>query len=197
MRYTIVGLGNPGDAYAGSRHNVGRSILERLAEREDGIGEWKEDKKAQALASKGMLGGNDVTLVLPETFMNRSGRAASHFVKGAKSAELLIVVYDDMDLPLGRIRIAFGRSSGGHKGVDSIIRWVKTKNFIRIRVGVASSTPSGKLKKPKGEQKVLDFLMSPFKKPEQEVFKKVSGRVEEAIRVIVEEGRVVAMNQFN
>ena len=129
--------------------------------------------------------------------MNRSGGAVAVFVKNKKAAEKLVVVYDDMDLPLGSMRIAFGRNSGGHRGIESIVRTLKTKDFVRIRVGVSPTTPSGKLKKPKGEKAVVDFLMKPFRKPEQSMVKRTEGRVLDALQTIVREGGQTAMNQFN
>jgi len=129
--------------------------------------------------------------------MNKSGLAAKKYVTSVKKAEKLIVVYDDMDLPLGSLKISFGRGSGGHRGIESLVRSLRTKNFIRIRVGIVPTTPTGKLKKPKGENKVLDFIMGEFKKPELEILKKVNKQAVQVIEVLVTEGREKAMNQFN
>ncbi len=106
-------------------------------------------------------------------------------------------MYDDIDLPLGTLKISFNRGSGGHRGVESVIKSVKTKAFIRLRVGVAPTTPSGKIKKPKGEQKILDFLMGDFKPKERDVLKKTSKKVVEALEMIVLEGKEKAMGKFN
>ena len=119
------------------------------------------------------------------------------FVTSKKKAEKLIVVYDDIDIPLGKIKISYNRGSGGHKGVESIIRNIKTKAFIRIRVGVAQTTPTGKIKKPKGDDKVLDFLMGEFKQKEIEIFKNVSKSVVGAINTIINDGVEKAMNVYN
>jgi PTH1 family peptidyl-tRNA hydrolase len=196
MQYVIVGLGNPGEEYEGSRHNAGRTLVERFAARGD-FPEWKNDKKARAHVTKGELAGNGVTLVLPDTFMNRSGSAVLSFVKSVKAAERLVVVYDDIDLPIGTMKISFGRGSGGHRGVESVARSLKTKDFVRVRVGVAPTTPSGKVKKPRGEKEVVNFLMKPFRKPEQEKLKKLEKQVLGALDAIIEKGRAVAMNEFN
>ena len=129
--------------------------------------------------------------------MNKSGLSLKPIITSTKKAESLIVIYDDLDMPLGKFKISFGRGSGGHKGVESIARSIKTKDFIRIRVGIAPTTPSGKIKKPKGEQKIIDFILGDFKKPEIEKLKKVFKKVNEALEVIIEEGRSKAMNEFN
>jgi peptidyl-tRNA hydrolase, PTH1 family len=196
MKHVIVGLGNPGEEYKDSRHNTGRTLLESFAKKNDFF-DFDNDKRSQALVSKGRLGKQDVVLVLPETFMNKSGRSALSFVTSKKAAERCVVVYDDIDLPLGTIKITFGRGSGGHRGVESVIKSLKTKDFVRIRVGVSPATPKGKVKKPKGDGKVLDFLMGDFRKSEKLILKKVSKQVNDALIVLIEEGRAQAMNKFN
>lgn len=201
--YTIVGLGNPGDEYTHTRHNMGRIILENFAKKNDFF-EWELNKKLKAMVSKGEVGKNKVTLVEPETFMNKSGLSVKPFLdkqkpacRQAGKAEKLIVIYDDIDLPFGTFKIAFNKGSGGHKGVDSIIKSIRTKEFIRIRVGICPVTPAGKLKKPKTEQKVLDLIMKDFKKPELDVIKKLSKNINEALIEMIQNGRVSAMNKFN
>lgn len=194
--WIIAGLGNPGEGYEKTRHNTGRMIVAELGD-SGGFSEWKEDKKIKAHVSKGKVGSSAVTLMLPDTFMNKSGDAVKQLVKNAKQAEQLVVVYDDLDLPLGAVRIAFGRNSGGHRGVESIVKSLRTKNFTRIRIGVSPTTPKGVLKKPKGNEQVLHFIMDAFAKKEADTFQKASKRACEALKTVVEEGRVRAMNQFN
>jgi len=196
MAYTIVGLGNPGKEYEGSRHNMGRTLVARFSSTND-FSDWKENKKAKAFVANGEIGKEKVVALLPNTFMNKSGETALYYVKSKKTAEKLVVVYDDIDLPLGSMKISFGRGSGGHRGVESIVKFLKTKDFIRVRVGVAPTTPSGKIKKPKGEKEVVDFLLKNFRKTEQEVLKKIGKRVDEALSTIITEGRAVAMNKCN
>jgi PTH1 family peptidyl-tRNA hydrolase len=135
--------------------------------------------------------------MLPETFMNKSGEAVAAQVSNAKSVARLIVLYDELDLGLGTIRVSFGRSSGGHRGVESIIKKIHTKDFIRIRVGISPTTPSGKLKKPTGEKKVINFILGKFTQKEETVLLKLSHLVEEALITIVKDGRVAAMNRYN
>jgi PTH1 family peptidyl-tRNA hydrolase len=196
MSWVIAGLGNPGEEYVDSRHNAGRMALEYYAKK-SGLPGWKEDKKANAATAGTKIGKHIVLLVLPNTFMNKSGSAVKRYIKSMKAAERLVVVYDDLDLPLGSIKLSFDRGSGGHKGVESIIRAVKTKKFTRIRIGVSPSTATGKLRKPQGEDEVVDFILKKFKAPEMEELKRVFKKVAEAIDCIVADGPHIAMNKFN
>lgn len=144
-----------------------------------------------------MIGKTTIALVLPDTFMNKSGSAVGKFVKSAKAAEKLVVVYDDLDLPLGKFKLSFDRGSGGHKGVESIMRAVKTKKFTRVRVGVSPSTAGGKLRKPEGEKVVNNFILTKFRAHEIAALKPVFKRVALALQAIVSNGRERAMNEFN
>jgi PTH1 family peptidyl-tRNA hydrolase len=190
--FYIVGLGNPGEEYENTRHNTGALAVENFAKKSD-FPAWNTDKKLSALVTESKVS----KLILPQTFMNKSGNSLKLLITSKKKAENLIVIYDDLDMPLGKLKISFGRGSGGHKGVESIVRAIKTKDFIRIRVGIAPATPSGKIKKPKGEKKIVDFILGNFSKKETETLKKVSGKVSEALEVIIKEGRAKAMNKFN
>jgi PTH1 family peptidyl-tRNA hydrolase len=192
----IVGLGNPGAEYEGTRHNAGRMALEHFRKKH-GFPEWETDKKLKSHVSEGKIGKEKAMLVAPDTFMNNSGRAVGQLIASAKAAKDLIVVYDDLDLPLGALKISFGRSSGGHNGLESVIRAVKTKDFSRFRLGVSPATPSGKTKKPSGEKKVLDFLLGDFSKKEEEALKKLFKKTDEALECAVTEGYETAMNRFN
>lgn len=196
MTWIIVGLGNPGEEYTNTRHNAGRMALEYFAKNAR-FSEWSEDKKAKANVAKGAIGKNLVALVNPNTFMNKSGSAVAKFVKSVKAAERLVVAHDDLDLPLGTIKISFDRGSGGHKGIDSIMRAVKTKKFVRLRIGVSPATASGLIKKPSGEQEVLKFILARFKPSEHEELKKIFKKTSLAIETIVTEGREMAMNVAN
>ncbi len=192
MAWVIVGLGNPGSEYENTRHNAGRMALFSYAKKND-ADEWREDKKAQATVTK--IG--TTVLVLPDTFMNKSGSAVVKYVKSVKAAEKMIVVYDDLDLPIGKIKLSYDRGSGGHRGLDSVMSAVKTRAFTRIRVGVSPETPGGKLKKPHGEDEVNKFILAKFKPTEIDELKKVFKRAHEALDAIMERGPLVAMNDFN
>ena len=196
MSWVIVGLGNPGEEYVATRHNTGRMALEFYA-KQHGSSAWKEDKKSNSLTTGASVGKHMLALVLPNTFMNKSGAAVAKFVKSIKAAERLIVVYDDLDLPLGTMKLSFDRGSGGHKGIESIARALKTKRFVRIRIGVSPATATGKLRKPTGEKEVVDFILTKFKPHELDELKKVFKKASLAIETIVGEGREIAMNRFN
>jgi len=196
MQYLIVGLGNPGEEYESTRHNAGRMVVETFRKKND-FPEWTADKSLKALVSKGAWGKDKVVLVQPDNFMNVSGKSIVPLVKNAKDAERTIVVYDDLDLPLGGMKISFNRSSGGHKGLESIIKALKTREFARLRIGICPTTPSGKLKKPKGEEALLDFIVGPFKKAELDDLKKVIKKGAEALGFILEEGREIATGKVN
>lgn len=196
MSWVIVGLGNPGEEYTETRHNAGRMALEYFA-KQSGASAWKEDKRSESLTTGAHVGKTLLALVLPNTFMNKSGVAVAKFVKSVKAAERLVVVYDDLDLPLGTMKLSFDRGSGGHKGIESIARTLKTKRFIRIRVGVSPSTATGKLRKPQGEKEVLAFILARFKAHEIDELKKIYKKTASAIETIVSEGREIAMTRFN
>src|SRR6266481_8275788 len=135
MGYVIIGLGNPGGEYAKTRHNAGRMAVEYFA-KEEGFPEFALKKSASALVSKGTIEGQPVTLVLPDVAMNLSGKAAASFIKSNAAAKKLLVIRDELDLPLGTVKMTVpGRGSGGHKGVESIMRTLKTKRSEERRVG--------------------------------------------------------------
>lgn len=190
--FYIIGLGNPGEEYKDSRHNTGRMAIQKLL-KDLKIEDLKINKKANALVAKG----TKMTIVLPETFMNNSGKAVVKFIKSKKATENLIVVHDDIDLPLGTLKISYNKGTGGHRGLDSVVKVVKTKEFVRIRIGISPATPSGKIKKPQGEKAVIDFILNKFKPSELEIMKKTFKKSSEAIQTLVSDGRDRAMNIFN
>jgi PTH1 family peptidyl-tRNA hydrolase len=195
MPYIIAGLGNPGPEYDNTRHNTGRIILDAV--RAEFGDDFKFNKKINAQVATGKIGKEKVTFVAPETFMNNSGKAIAGLVKSVKAAEKLIVIYDDFNLPLGRMRISFNRSSGGHNGLESIIKSVKTEAFIRIRIGVAPETAKGTAKVPHGDEKIEKFILGPFKDDEIKEIKKLAKKTVEAVEMIVRESREKAMSVFN
>ena len=196
MKYIIVGLGNPGEEYASTRHNTGRMVLEVFRKKND-FPEWKEDKNLRALVSKSEFGKDQVILIEPNNFMNVSGKSVVPLIKSKKDAERLIVVYDDIDLPLGTMKISFNRSSGGHKGLESIIKALRTPAFARLRIGICPTTPSGKLSKPKNDKALLDFIIGQFKKTEIEVMKKVTKKGADVLSLILAKGRERATGEVN
>jgi len=211
MSITIVGLGNPGKEYEKTRHNAGRSAVELVAKQE-GFDEFVFNKKANALVTKGIFEGHDVstsdvdtscpscpsvkaTLILPETMMNASGKAVSTFIKTPKAAKNLLVIHDDLDLPLGTIKMVFGRGSGGHKGVESVMRAIKTQDFARVRIGISAAGKKNQAKKVSGEEKVIKQVIGKWKPSEEAAFKKVLKKVAEAVRLYAVSG-IESATQF-
>lgn len=198
MGYIIAGLGNPGEEYENTRHNTGRIVLDVIRKKlkEAEFGEFEKDKKTRALVAKGKLK-EPILLVEPEDFMNKSGQAVKSFVTSKKAAEKLIVIHDDLDLPIGRYKICFNRGSGGHKGVESIMRAVGTEGFVRFRIGISPATPSGKMKKPSGEKAVSDFILGKFKPAEITALNKAGEKLTLAVEIMIKESREKAMSVYN
>lgn len=194
--FNIVGLGNPGTEYENTRHNAGREILKSIAKKE-GFSAWYPDGKLNALVCAGKIGKTKVQFILPEKFMNNSGASVVPVIKSKKDLAQLVVIYDDMDLPVGKIKISHNRSSGGHRGLESIIKKLKSEEFTRIRVGISPATPSGKLKKPKGEKAVITYLMTPMKDKEMAELKKTAKTITEALDTFMTSGLQSAMTGFN
>lgn len=196
MKWIIVGLGNPGGEYAGTRHNVGKMILSSLFTAYATEG-WKEHKPWKAIAAKASIVGVDALLVAPLVYMNESGKSLAPLVKSARQAAQTIVIHDDIDLPLGTWRFAFERGSGGNKGVGHIMATLKTKAFVRVRVGVLPLGADGKPKKPKGRERVARFVLGEFRAEELKTVRRVSEEIAAALPVLVTQGLEKAMNKFN
>ena len=186
MALVIVGLGNPGAEYEGTRHNAGRDAVVELA-KEEKFGEFVFNKKANAQVAEGKIDKVKVTLVLPDTFMNNSGKAVAAFVKSVKAADKLLVIHDDLDLPLGALKLVFNRGSGGHKGVESINRALKTEAYVRLRVGISGEGKKHQAKKVHGEEKVLKHVIGKWRPSEKAAAKKATLRAVEVARVWVSE----------
>lgn len=184
--YIIAGLGNPGGKYDNTRHNVGFQVIDILADR---MGILVEEKKHKALCGRGMLEGQKVVLLKPQTFMNLSGesvRAAADFYKAGP--EDVLVVYDDISLEPGQLRIRTKGSAGGHNGIKNIIAHLGTQEFPRVKVGIGE--------KPKGMD-LADYVLSRFSKGEQELMDQAFKEAADAVAVILGQGIEPAMNQFN
>lgn len=193
MAYVLIGLGNPGGEYAKTRHNAGRMVAELLA-KEERLSEFKLKKPAQALVAEGTLDGEKVLVALPEVYMNHSGKTALALVKSKAAAKKLLVIRDDLDLPLGTIKITtFGRGAGGHKGVESIMRALKTKDFAQMKIGISGATPKGRVKKVLGEEKVVKHVIGKFSPKEEAVLKKTLARAKDAAALFVTDGIEQAM----
>jgi len=188
----IVGLGNPGRGYANNRHNVGFICLNNFA-RTQGI---RFDKKqGRARIGIGEVASSKVVIARPQTYMNSSGQSVSQLVRkfDINLADLL-VIHDDLDLPLGKIRIRQGGGSGGHKGVDSIITCLGSQNLIRLRIGIGRPTiPFAQI----SEADIIAYVLSDFNADEKQTITQVIPRVSEAILCLLTEGLTAAMNKYN
>jgi peptidyl-tRNA hydrolase, PTH1 family len=183
----IVGLGNPGIEYQFTPHNVGFLAIDRIA---SGLGVEVRNRQCRAQTARTVIVEQMVLLAKPETFMNLSGASVRELVReyDVKPESDLIVIQDEMDFPLGTLRIHTRRSSAGHNGIESIIGALGTQDFLRIRIGVAP------------ERKVSDgkeYLLAPMKKKELEVVGGVLDTAEEAVKMILKDGPTAAMNKFN
>lgn len=183
----IVGLGNPGEKYKSTRHNVGfmvlDSLLRKLTRVDDSV--WEESRKFNAQVAR--VGG-DLILVKPLGFMNASGEAVSKLMNFYKILPFgLYLIHDDVDLSLGRIKISIDRGSAGHKGVESVMRYVGGKNFVRIRVGV------GKDKRVNTDR----FVLVPFAFWEEGRLRRVIKKAVEAVEAVLKEGAEKAANRYN
>lgn len=191
VTHVIVGLGNPGDEYEETRHNIGFAVVDRIAER---LGcAPVRDKKYGALAARGRIGSDlELLLVKPQGYMNLSGEPTRKALGDAGLPkedwkEKLIVVHDELDLPVGRIKLQTDRGAGGHNGIKSIISSLGTQAFVRVRVGVD--------KPPKGRGS--DWVLGGFSKAEQPVVAEMIERAAEAVEAIARQGFDKAANEFN
>lgn len=192
--FYIVGLGNPGKDYENTRHNVGWVALDYMIDAV-GLPSLFTSSKYAGRVSEGVLGGSDVTLLYPDTFMNKSGSAVKKLVpKGEEGS--LVVVYDDVDIPVGEIKVSFGRGDGGHNGIKSIVASLGTKEFVRVRIGIAPKSFFGKTKRPKGDR-LPEHVLGDFKKREMKDLEEGLEKAKVAIEMIVKEGIEKAMNACN
>ena len=193
--YYIVGLGNPGDDYRATRHNVGWLVLDQFCVAQQ-LPQAVASARYAGRVSEGVVKGGEITVLYPDTFMNHSGSAVRKLVPKGE-ADHLVVIYDDVDLPLGEHKVSFGRGSGGHNGIASIINSLGTADFIRVRVGIApKSFWNGATKRPAGA-KLPKYVLAPFTKAELAKVRTVGETVNQIIATIVTEGYVAAMNRFN
>ena len=182
----IIGLGNPTREYEGTRHNVGFSVKYEIS---DTYGIRVDTKKHKALIGKGMIGGEKVVLAMPMTYMNLSGDSVLELVSYYKcSSEDIIVIYDDISLDVGKLRIRKKGSAGGHNGIKNIIARLGTDEFTRIKVGVGE--------KP-AHMDLADYVLGRFGKDEQPVIRESAARACSAVECIITDGADAAMNKFN
>lgn len=191
----IVALGNPGDEYTSTRHNVGWLVADMMRERFHlSTPEFKANY--QGRMSEGVIGSEPVRLLYPDTFMNHSGAAVKKLVQ-PEQVESLLVIQDEIMLPLGEIKLSCDRGDGGHNGVRSIISSLGTKKFMRLRVGIAPTHfLTGKMKVVSGDA-MPRYVLGKFSKKELATLDKESENITDAVRVIATHGITTAMNRFN
>lgn len=182
----IVGLGNPTKEYAGTRHNVGFSVIYNIS---DAYNIPVETKKHKALIGKGIIEGEKVILAMPQTYMNLSGESVRELMDYYKcDLSDLIVIYDDISLDVGKLRIRAKGSAGGHNGIKNIIAQLSTQEFTRIKIGVGE--------KP-AKMDLADYVLGRFSKEEQPIIRESADRARAAVAEIITHDVASAMNKFN
>jgi PTH1 family peptidyl-tRNA hydrolase len=183
----VVGLGNPGEEYAKTRHNLGFQVVNLLARRH-GL-EWS-DKRAKARLAAGQIGGQRVVLAKPFTYMNDSGQAVAGLRQWYKldPASELLVIYDELDLPFGALRLRMRGSAGTHNGMRSIVRLLGTEEFPRLRIGIGAGPPG---------RDAARYVLSRFTPEEEQALPGILERAADAVELVAREGFVAAMNRVN
>lgn len=178
----IIGLGNPGKKFDNTRHNAGFMAIDFFAQ-QNGFPEFELSKKYESLISEK----DEVMLAKPETFMNESGIAVYKMAKSYKlKTKSLIVIHDDIDMPLGKIKFSKDSGAGGHKGVDSIINALGRKDFIQLKIGIET-----------GDQEAKEVVLKKFSKEEMNILKETISRSVDALDMLIQEGLEKAMNEYN
>ncbi|MBA4728513.1 MAG: aminoacyl-tRNA hydrolase [Deltaproteobacteria bacterium TMED126] len=182
-QYLIIGLGNPGQKYKDTRHNIGFKLIDTLLDSNS------MSNKFKSLYSKIEINKNSIHIVKPQTFMNESGVAVNEITKFFKiKQENIIVVYDDLDLPIGNLKIKIGGGSAGHNGIKSIEKYIETEKIIKIRIGIG---------KPVNKAQINSHVLSKFTHNENILLKPILQKFEKIIEDIILEGISFAMNKFN
>jgi PTH1 family peptidyl-tRNA hydrolase len=191
----IVGLGNPGKKFEKTRHNLGFMVLDRFA-RKNKFPKFEMRKEFLAMVSEKKIEKEKIILAKPQTFMNNSGLAVKRILEKLRTSNIepltsnLLVIHDDLDISFGKIKISFGRGSAGHKGVQSIIDEIGTKDFVRFRIGIGTANNKAASNKE-------DFVLQKFSKKEEKVLKEIFEMACQAIKMAIKEGVEKAMSEFN
>jgi PTH1 family peptidyl-tRNA hydrolase len=184
----VVGLGNPGPRYARTRHNVGADVVSLLAERH---GERLRRGKDLALVAEVRIEGKRLALAFPQTFMNESGRSVARLVKrfGLPDLSCLVVVHDELDLPLGTVRLKAGGGLAGHNGLRSIKAWLRSDEFVRVRIGIG--------KPPGGKDRGMDHVLSPPSRRDRQELDMATELAADAVEMVLASGVAAAQNAYN
>ena len=197
----IVGLGNPGEKYLETRHNIGFTTLDYLLKKYESVKEssWEENKKTKSQIKKLSVRKIPTLLAKPQTFMNNSGMAVSLLIQYFKvKPEDLIVIHDDLDLPLGKIQIRFGGGSAGHNGIESIIDTIKTDKFLRIRMGVGKPIRiDGSKFVQKRHQSIEHYVLENFSDGEHQEVRTMIKHVQKNLELLLEHGIEAFMSKYN
>jgi len=197
----IVGLGNPGEQYKNTRHNIGFMAVDAFA-KANNFPEFKLQKKSGALVSEHIIGDEAIILAKPQTFMNESGKAVKRLtsqvdlprrVKAGEKMADLVVIHDDIDLPVGKIKIIKERGSAGHKGVESIIKSIGNEGLIRIRIGIGSDLPA----QAGNKVEAMKIVLKNFSSDEQKMINEVIQKTVSALDLFIKEGLDKSMNEYN
>jgi PTH1 family peptidyl-tRNA hydrolase len=185
----VVGLGNPGSKYEFTRHNIGFRTVDSLAQ--DIEVEFKKVKSYYSLISRGMINNQKVILIKPQTFMNLSGRAVSKVVSYYKiPLQDLLIVYDDLNLELGQVRIRKKGSAGGHKGIESIMQYLNSEEIPRLRIGIGNPSVNFNFN-------CMSYVLSNFNNDEKDKIEELIQLSTEAIKTVIEDGFEKAMRKYN
>ena len=192
----MVGLGNPGPEYFWTPHNAGFMAIDRIAEQE---GVVVQNRRCRAVTASCRIAGREVVLAKPETYMNLSGLSVAALLREleADPARDLLVIYDELDLTLGKIKIRERGSPAGHNGARSVTSALGTQEWLRLRIGVGLNLPPEAAAAGAGRRGGKDYLLSPMRKADLAVMDEVLDRAATAVRRIIQEGPGPAMNEFN
>lgn len=196
----IIGLGNPGEKYISTRHNVGFIVLDKFLEDLESLKKtfWETDKNSKCLIKKIKKGNDDILLAKPQVFMNNSGEAVSKLSSYYKiEPQDIYIIHDDLDLPLGKIRIRMGGAAGGHRGVESIIAALKTDKFLRIRLGIGHPHRRGVSQRDKSTLAVDEYVLARFTPTEKSKVRTMTNQALKSLRLILEHGIDLYMSKYN
>ncbi|MEX0672870.1 MAG: aminoacyl-tRNA hydrolase [Candidatus Paceibacterota bacterium] len=199
ITHYIIGLGNPGEKYQDTPHNVGFHVLDELLNTWQG-GSWKHDNVLSASIARFEFSNTLFVFIKPQTFMNRSGetlRALTKQVDPGDLIENMLVIHDDIDLPEGRIKITQRSGAGGHRGIESIAQVLGSNEFKRLKIGIAPLDENGEMRKPKGERAVSDYVLGQRPRFSKRVSEEIAPLTADAICVLVRDGVEKAMSLYN
>jgi PTH1 family peptidyl-tRNA hydrolase len=184
---TVVGLGNPGEEYTYTRHNIGWMVLLRITELHM-FPSCIESRKYEGLIAEGMIKDTSVRALFPTTFMNNSGVSVARSLEGEDVGKNLIVIHDEIDVPFGDVRVSWGKGDSGHNGVRSIISKLETKEFLRVRIGIGKKNIFGMLKRPQGEA-LSKFVLGTLTQKELKEIEEITKTVDTILLTFFKEGK--------